>query len=170
LFDDYIVFSLPAKSKAAGQSGDALAAQKRFMQIAAEYRPCSLGDALHGGSLRPDQSKSIFGHWGKRNKPNFKKVLEGMSKAGTMAAVFDNRANAEAFVKRIKEEDLGLSVNISSSIEKPRMPASSPASRATPSPIRWALRKWATTQPASRPSCCRPCAATACSRSTWRRR
>jgi hypothetical protein len=115
--DDYIVFSLPAKSKAAGQSGDALAAQKRFMQIAAEYRPCSLGDALHGGSLRPTKSKSIFGHWGKRNKPNFKKVLEGMSKAGTMAAVFDNRANAEAFVKRIKEEDLGLSVNISSSIE-----------------------------------------------------
>jgi hypothetical protein len=76
-----------------------------------------LGDALHGGSLRPTRSKSIFGHWGKRNKPNFKKVLEGMSKAGTMAAVFDNRVSAEAFVKRIKEEDLGLSVNISSSIE-----------------------------------------------------
>ena len=50
--DDYIVFSLPAKSKAAGQTGDALAAQKRFMQIAAEYKPASLGDALHGGSLR----------------------------------------------------------------------------------------------------------------------
>src|SRR6201995_1986509 len=115
--DDYIVFSLPAKSKAAGQHGDALAAQNRFMQIAAEYRPCSLGDALHGGTLRPTKSKSIFGHWGKRNRPNFKKVLEGMSKAGTMAAVFDKRENAEAFVKRIKEEDLGLSVNISSSID-----------------------------------------------------
>ena len=116
-FDDYIVFSLPAKSKAAGQTGDALAAQKRFMQIAAEYKPVSLGDALHGGTLRPTKSKSIFGHWGKRNRPNFKKVLEGMSKAGTMAAVFDKRENAEAFVKRIKEEDLGLSVNISSSID-----------------------------------------------------
>ena len=115
--DDYIVFSLPAKSKAAGQTGDALAAQKRFMQIAAEYKPVSLGDALHGGSLRPSKSTSIFGHWGKRPRPNFKKVLAGMTKAGTMAAVFDNRANAEAFVKRIKEEDLGLSVNISSSIE-----------------------------------------------------
>src|SRR3569833_120831 len=115
--DDYIVFSLPAKSKAAGQSGDALAAQKRFMQIAAEYKPASLGDALHGGALRPTRSKSIFGHWGKRHKPNFKKVLAGMTKAGTMAAVFDKRENAEAFVKRIKEEQLGLSVNISSSIE-----------------------------------------------------
>jgi hypothetical protein len=116
-FDDYIVFSLPAKSKAAGQTGDALAAQKRFMQLAAEYKPVSLGDALHGGTLRPTKSKSIFGHWGKRNRPNFKKVLEGMSKAGTMAAVFDKKENAEAFVKRIKEEDMGISVNISSSIE-----------------------------------------------------
>jgi len=115
--DDYIVFSLPAKSKAAGQKGDALTAQKRFMQIAAEYKPVSLGDALHGGSLRPTKSKSIFGHWGRRNKPSLKVVLDGMSKPGTMAAVFDNRASAEAFVKRIKEEDLGLSVNISSSIE-----------------------------------------------------
>ena len=115
--DDYIVFSLPAKSKAAGQTGDALAAQKRFMQIAAEFRPCSLGDALHGGSLRPTKSKSIFGHWGKRNKPNFKKVLEGMSKAGTMAAVFDNRIAAEDLMKAVREADLGLSVNISTSID-----------------------------------------------------
>ena len=37
------------------------------MQIAAEYKPVSLGDALHGGTLRPTKSKSIFGHWGKRN-------------------------------------------------------------------------------------------------------
>ena len=47
--DDYIVFSLPAKSKQAGQQGDALAAQKRFMQLAAEYKPISLGDALKAG-------------------------------------------------------------------------------------------------------------------------
>jgi len=115
--DDYIVFSLPAKSKAAGQTGDALAAQKRFMELAAQFKPVSLGDALHGGSLRPSKSNSIFGHWGKRPKPNFKRVLQGMSKAGTMAAVFDNRAAAEGFVKKLKEEDLGLSVNISSSID-----------------------------------------------------
>ena len=82
--DDYIVFSLPAKSKAAGQTGDALAAQKRFMTIAAQYHPVSLGDALHGGALRPTKSNSIFGHWGKRNRPNLKKVLDGMTKAGTI--------------------------------------------------------------------------------------
>ena len=108
--DDYIVFSLPAKSKAAGQCGDALAAQKRFMAIAAEYKPTSLGDALHGGSLRPSKSTSIFGHWGKRPRPNFKRVLQGMTKAGTMAAVFDNRASAEAFVKRRERENAGTAI------------------------------------------------------------
>ena len=75
--DDYIVFSLPAKSKAAGQQGDALAAQKRFMELAVEYKPISLGDALKGGVLRPTKSTSIFGHWGKRNKPSLKAVLDG---------------------------------------------------------------------------------------------
>jgi hypothetical protein len=116
-FDDYIVFCLPAKSKEAGQTGDALAAQIRFMTIATQYHPVGLGDAMHGGVLRPTRSKSIFGHWGRRNRPNMHKVIQGMTKAGTMAAVFDKRENAEAFVKRIKEEDLGISVNISSSIE-----------------------------------------------------
>ena len=42
------------------------AVHRGFMQIAAEYKPASLGDALHGGSLRPTKSKSIFGHWGKQ--------------------------------------------------------------------------------------------------------
>ena len=35
-----------------------------------------------------------------------------MTKAGTMAAVFDSREKAEAFVKRIKEEDLTSNVPI----------------------------------------------------------
>jgi hypothetical protein len=34
-----------------------------------------------------------------------------------VTAVFDNRESAEAFLKRIREEDLGLSVNVSTSIE-----------------------------------------------------
>ena len=35
----------------------------------------------------------------------------------TAAAVFDNRAAAEDFVKAVKEADLGLSINISTSID-----------------------------------------------------
>jgi len=56
-------------------------------------------------------------HWKRDIKPDFAAVIHGLDAATTCAAVFDNRAAAEDFVKRIREEDLGLSVNISTSIE-----------------------------------------------------
>jgi len=116
-YDDYIVFALPAKGKASGQQGDALAVLRRFMEIAREYKPVNMGDALHGGALRPTRTKNVFRHFFKRNKPDMDKVVRGMTKAGTMAVVFDNKAAAEAFVRRIREEDFGISVNVSSSVE-----------------------------------------------------
>jgi hypothetical protein len=44
-------------------------------------------------------------------------VIAGVDSTTTCAAVFDNRVAAEDFVKRVKEEDLGLSVNISTSVD-----------------------------------------------------
>lgn len=113
--DDIIVIALPAKGKS-GQ-GDALPALKRFLEIALEYKPVNIGDALHGGALRPTRYKSFFAHWYRRNKPDYRKVLKTMTKATTMSVVFDNLPAAQAFVKRIREEDFGISVNISTSLE-----------------------------------------------------
>jgi hypothetical protein len=114
--DDYIVIAVPAKGKKSGQ-GDSLPALKRFLEIAKEYGPVNIGDALHGGALRPTQTKNPFGHFFARNKPDYKKVLETMDKSTTTAAVFDNKAAAEAFVARIRKEDFGVSINVSSSVE-----------------------------------------------------
>jgi hypothetical protein len=50
-------------------------------------------------------------------KPDFEGVVKGLTIPTTCAAVFDNPHAAEQFVKRIKEENLGMSVNISTSIE-----------------------------------------------------
>jgi hypothetical protein len=113
--DDIIVIALPAKGKS-GQ-GNALPALKRFLEIATEYNPVNIGDAVHGGALRPTRYKTFFAHWFKRNKPDFRKVLQTMDKATTMSVVFDNLSAAQAFVKRIREEDFGISVNISTSVE-----------------------------------------------------
>ena len=44
-------------------------------------------------------------------------MIAGFDTMTTAAAVFDNRAAAEDFVKAVKEADLGLSINISTSIE-----------------------------------------------------
>lgn len=113
--DDIIVFALPALGKC-GQ-GDALPVLRRFMEIALEYKPVNIGDARNGGALRSTRYKSLFSHWFKRNKPDFRQVLKTMTKATTMSVVFDNLPAAQAFVKRIKDEDFGVSVNISTSLE-----------------------------------------------------
>jgi hypothetical protein len=114
-FDDYIVFALPAKS--VKDQGDALPALRRFLEIAIEYDPVNIGDSVAGGAIRPTEHKTALEHFGSRPvKPDFKAVIDGITVPTTMSAVFDKKENAEAFVRRIREENLGVSVNVSSSV------------------------------------------------------
>jgi hypothetical protein len=112
--DDYVVFAIASKGR---NDQDALPKLRRFLEIAVEYKPVNLGDARHGGALRPSQQLNPMAHWSRDVKPDFQAVLRGLDAPTTCAAVFDTRTAAEQFVKRIKDEDLGLSVNISTSIE-----------------------------------------------------
>jgi len=77
----------------------------------------NLGDASHGGVLRPCAKLNPLVHWKRDSKPDFQAVIEGVDAVNTMAVVFDNRAAAEEFLKAVKAADLGLSVNISTSID-----------------------------------------------------
>jgi hypothetical protein len=112
--DDYIVFAIPSKGN---KDPNALPKLHRFLEIAMEYKPVNLGDARHGGALRSSKTLSPLAHWKRDMKPNFQAVIDGLTVPTTCAAVFDNLPAAEQFVKRIKEEDLGMSVNVSTSIE-----------------------------------------------------
>jgi hypothetical protein len=112
--DDYVIFAMASKGT---NDADSLPKLRRFLQIAAEYKPVNLGDARHGGALRPSKSMNPTAHWNRDMTPDFKGVIEGLDKPTTCAAVFDNKVAAEDFVKRLKEEDLGLSINISTSID-----------------------------------------------------
>jgi hypothetical protein len=112
--DDYIVFAIPSKSN---KDPEALPKLHRFLEIAMEYKPVNLGDARHGGALRSAKKLGPWSHWKRDMKPNFQAVIDGLNVPTTCAAVFDNAAAAEQFVKRIKQEDFGMSVNISTSIE-----------------------------------------------------
>jgi hypothetical protein len=76
-----------------------------------------LGDAVHGGALRPCGSLTPLAHWRRNRAPDFRAVIDGVDTPTTVAAVFDNRVAAEDFLKAVKEADLGLSVNISTSID-----------------------------------------------------
>jgi hypothetical protein len=113
-YDDYIVFAIPSKTN---KDPNALAKLHRFLEIALEYKPVNLGDARHGGALRSSKNLGPLAHWNRDMKPDFQAVIKGLTVPTTCAAVFDNPTAAEQFVKRVKEENFGMSVNISTSIE-----------------------------------------------------
>jgi hypothetical protein len=113
-FDDFVVFAIPSKDK---NKSDSLPKLRRFLEIAIEYQPVNLGDARHGGALRPSRQLNPAAHWKRDRTPDFRAVIDGLDVPTTCAAVFDDQSAAERFVKRIREEDLGLSVNISTSVD-----------------------------------------------------
>lgn len=112
--DDYIVFAMAAKGK---NDDGALEKLRTFLRMAIAYKPVNLGDARNGGALRPCKTMHPTSHWNRDMTPDFETVINGLTHVTTCAAVFDNIAAAEDFLKEVKEADLGLSVNISTSID-----------------------------------------------------
>ena len=49
--------------------------------------------------------------------PDLETVARGLNAPTPVAAVFDNRAAAVDFLKKIKEANLGFSINVSTSVE-----------------------------------------------------
>ena len=112
--DDYVVFAIPSRGN---NDADSVPKLKQFLRMAVPFGPVNLGDARHGGALRPSQRMHPTSHWKRDMRPDFEAVIAGLSTPTTAAAVFDNRAAAEDFVKAVRAADLGLSVNISTSID-----------------------------------------------------
>ena len=99
--DDYVIIAIPTKG---ATTSDPMPALKRFLEIALEYGPVNLGDAMNGGAIRPTRHKWALEHFGTRpTKPDFQAVIDGITKPTTYAAVFDDKEKAEAFVARIRD-------------------------------------------------------------------
>lgn len=112
--DDYVVFAICSRGR---NDENAVPRLRRFLEIARRYNPVNLGDSRHGGALRPSKSMNPLAHWRRNTIPDFDAVIAGLDAPATAAAVFDNRVAAEDFLKEVREADLGLSVNISTSID-----------------------------------------------------
>ena len=112
--DDFIVFAMCCRGK---NDEDSLPRLRTFLEMAVPFGPINLGDARHGGALRPCRALNPTSHWDRDMKPDFGEVIKGLDTPTTVAAVFDDRVKAEEFVKKVREADLGLSINISTSIE-----------------------------------------------------
>lgn len=112
--DDYIVFAITSKGK---NDDGAVPKMKQFLQMSLPYHPVNMGDGAKGGALRPCRALHPNAHWSRDTKPDFQAVIDGLEKPGTVAVVFDSRSSAEDFVKDVRKADLGLCVNIATSIE-----------------------------------------------------
>lgn len=112
--DDFVVFAMCCRGK---NDQGALPKLRKFLELALPFGPVNLGDARHGGALRPSRHLNPTAHWRRDMRPDFQAVIDGLDAITTVAAVFDNRPAAEAFLKKVREADLGLSINISTSID-----------------------------------------------------
>ena len=112
--DDYVIFAMCSKGR---NDQDSLPKLKRFLELAVPFKPVNLGDAIHGGALRPSKNMNPASPWNRDTAPDFQGVINGLTGPTTVAAVFDNRVAAEDFIQAVKAADLGLSINISTSID-----------------------------------------------------
>lgn len=112
--DDYIIFAMCSRGN---NDEGALPKLRRFLEMALEFKPVNLGDARHGGALRPCRALNPMSHWSRDMTPDFDEVIRGLDTPTTVSAVFDNRKAAEAFLTKVREADMGLSVNISTSVD-----------------------------------------------------
>ena len=113
--DDYIVFAIPARGF---NDASAVEKQRRFLEIARKYNPVNMGDASHGAIFCPSKNLNPSVHWRRIDRREFDRVIDGVSSPTTVSAVFDNADAVVAFIKELRQEDLGLSINISGSLEK----------------------------------------------------
>ncbi len=112
--DDFIVFAMASK----GVNDDDLVRKYRaFMKLALEHGPVNVGDATHGGWLRPQKDLTPANHWRREHRPDPEAVLRGIDGPTTVAAVFDTFEKMRAFVEALAKADIGVSVNIAAPMD-----------------------------------------------------
>ena len=112
--EDYIVFASPSNGK---NDENSIPKLKKFLEMALPFKPVNMGDPVHGGILRPEKDLGTSANWKRDMTPDYQAVIAGITEPASVVAIFDNLRSAEEFLKLVVEADLGLSVNISASIE-----------------------------------------------------
>ena len=114
--DDYIIFAIPSKGK---NDEDCIPKLKQFLRICAKHNPCNMGNGNRSG-IAPQKDLSPTAHWNRDTTPDWETVIEGVSKPGTVSAVFASEEQAKACLEEVIAADFGISVNMSTSVENAR--------------------------------------------------
>jgi hypothetical protein len=113
-YDDYLIFASPSSGR---NDKDSVPKLKAFLEMALPFNPVNMGDPVHGGALRPSRDLTTIANWKRDMTPDFRAVIDGIDEPASVVAIFDNQDSASQFLKKVAEADLGLSVNISTSVE-----------------------------------------------------
>jgi hypothetical protein len=109
--NDFIVFVMAAKG--INETG-AVPKFQEFLRLAQRHKPVNMAHSHKGGIYRASEGLSPLAHWVRGDERiDPERIIGEIDLCGTVAAVFDNWEAMEAFVKDLKQADLGLSVNIS---------------------------------------------------------
>jgi hypothetical protein len=115
--DDWIVFAMATKGL---NDDDLVGKYRRFLELALRHQPVNIGDATHGGWLRPCRDLTPLNHWRREHRPDPEAVLKGIDGPTTVAAVFDAFERMRAFVEDLAKADLGVSINIAAPMDGAR--------------------------------------------------
>jgi hypothetical protein len=116
--DDYIVFTMVTRGV---NDIGSLEKAREFLKAAIKHNPININaHSGQGPMYRPEKKLNPFKLYvlGRKEKASPEQMLEEMEQAGgQVLVVFDNKPATEAFLKEIKEMDLGLSINVSSLVD-----------------------------------------------------
>ena len=111
--DDFIVIAIPSKGY---NDKDSIPKLKKFLTICSKHNPLNMGNGSFS-ALSPENDLNPSVHWKRKSIYNWERVIEGIGRSGLVSAVFSTKEDAEACLKDVVKADLGLSVNLSGSME-----------------------------------------------------
>ena len=106
--DDYIIVAIPCRGK---NDEGAIEKLKAFLRICAKHVPANMGNGNFNGFKLRDAHRPADG------KPDYESVIDTVEKVTPASAVFDSREHAEACLAEVKQANLGLSINMSTSVQ-----------------------------------------------------
>jgi len=111
--DDIIIFAIACKGK--NEEG-AVERLRTFLQICAKHDPVNMGNSDFSSYRSSSKLKPSI-HWSRTINPDEDSVIKGVHRTATTAAVFDSRDKAAACLADLVEADLGLSINVATSVD-----------------------------------------------------
>ena len=158
LRNDFIVFAIPCRGH---NDQDSVPKLREFLRMAVKHDPVNIGDGSKGGMYRPNKSLNPMAHWSRDTQARILRKWSRRSRIQRRSRRCSiTRKPWRTSFRRCARRILGLSINISASIENAQHAAMTSTCRVTAWNIRWVSSGRPTGWPTGRCWSCPRCADT----------